>query len=683
MLFVTLGCASIPAPERHQTLDDLFAAVAQQVAEFGGMFLGENDETLQVYLTDVSPSKVAAVELAIVDVFGADIIPPNGIKPQQGRHGFLQLREWYTRMVGPILSAPGVTFTDIDEAKNRLGIGIEKRDVEARVVEQLEKLGIAREAVAIEVTGRIEPVSHTIQMANSPRQGGYILRRLLCNQAGVGITGGTLGFNAVRQSVPGFVTNSHNTAVWWNLDTNLGFPSAQIYQAPIYSPVHLVGEETFDPPGLPCPPQYLGMQCRFSDSAFVKYNSSVAWTQGIIARTTGLTTSISNPTLTIDHTVMFRISAPPSQPYLVGLQLSKVGATTGWAQGWIQQSNADYPQPSPFVIVGCPNTLTDPTPIVSPGILLSQYVVGHPVNDVVNGGDSGSPVFRAYNTQPQDVELYGILWGRFAGSHKQFIFSPISNIEQDLGPLDYVSHCINTPQGLVAWWPLDETSGATSFQDIITGNDATPFGSPVSAAQAPQPVSGKVDGAIHFPKFGNGLSGARVSPQGPLTTIGSADFTIDAWVTFAPGPANEPRYIVNKFDSTQDKGYAFYIMSPGIPGNERLEFKWGDGINVSTVQTIVTVIPGQWHHVAVASARNLGGNPLDIRLYVNGVQQGQQTGNPPGLSSLINTVALEIGWQPGTIDEPITIDELEIFDRALMPQEIQDIVNAGSAGKCK
>jgi hypothetical protein len=244
--------------------------------------------------------------------------------------------------------------------------------------------------------------------------------------------------------------------------------------------------------------------------------------------------------------------------------------------------------------------------------------------------------------------------------------------------------CVHAPSGMVAWWPMDETSGATSLQDIVGGNNATPFASPVGAAQAPQAVSGVVNGAIDFPKFGNGLSGARVAPSGALVNIGAGDFTIDAWVKFPPSSAaNKPHYIVNKFDATQNKGYALYIISPGTTGNERLEFKWGDGAPGATVQTIAPPItPNQWHHVAVVFARNVGPNALDIRLYVDGVQQGMLVGGtPPG--SLVNFLFLEIGQQPSTIDEPITIDELEIFNRALSQAEIQTIFGAQSEGKCK
>jgi CSLREA domain-containing protein/uncharacterized repeat protein (TIGR02543 family) len=243
--------------------------------------------------------------------------------------------------------------------------------------------------------------------------------------------------------------------------------------------------------------------------------------------------------------------------------------------------------------------------------------------------------------------------------------------------------CAPPPSGMVAWWPMDETAGATSLQDIIGGNNATPFAPLVGAAQAPQSVPGEVSGAIDFPKFGNGLSGARVSPQGALATIGVADLTIDAWVQVPRAPADQPHYVVNKFDAAQNRGYALYVVSPGVAGNEQLEFKWGDGSNTSTVQSISPIAPNQWQHVAVTFARSVAGFGLDIRLYVNGIQQGVQVGNPPNLGSLVNFIFLEIGWQPSTVDEPIIIDELEIFNRALGPQDIFAIFNSGSAGKCK
>jgi hypothetical protein len=143
----------------------------------------------------------------------------------------------------------------------------------------------------------------------------------------------------------------------------------------------------------------------------------------------------------------YEISAPPSQPYLVGLRLNKVGGSTGWTTGAIELTDVQVPFPAPTFGVVCGQNLTDQTPLgVSPGILLSQYVVGNQ-SDIVWGGDSGSPVFRvSHHGRPPGIELYGILWGSYNG-YTKFIFSPIGDspyqpagIQTDLGPLDYISH---------------------------------------------------------------------------------------------------------------------------------------------------------------------------------------------------------------------------------------------------
>ncbi|MGE0521298.1 MAG: LamG domain-containing protein, partial [Candidatus Binatia bacterium] len=242
--------------------------------------------------------------------------------------------------------------------------------------------------------------------------------------------------------------------------------------------------------------------------------------------------------------------------------------------------------------------------------------------------------------------------------------------------------CTAPPPNMVGWWPMDDGTGATALLDIVGGRHAMTQASPVGAAQAPQPVAGVVGGAIDFPKFGNGFSGASANSSGALFAVGSADFSIDAWVRFPPAGANQRHYVVNKFDASGNVGYGLFVLSPGA-NNYRPVFEWGDGTNGGTVQTASAIAPNQWHHIAVTFARNAGGNALDIRLYVNGAQDGQHIANPASLGSLTNfLISLEIGQQPSTVG-PIALDELELFDRALSAQEIQDLFDAGSGGKCK
>lgn len=442
----TFGKCNKPRPP--QTLDDLFEAVARQAPEFGGMFLGPDEETLQVYLTDISPASVAAVQRAIEANFEASVIPPGGMVALQGQYDFRQLRGWYAHMMGPILSIPGVSLTDIDEAKNRLGIGVVSLDVEGRVIDQLTRLAIPREAVVIEETGPIEPLQD-LRDPFSPRRGGYAITRLL-QPSGVGI--GTLGFNAVRQGVPGFVTNSHNTSTFWGLD------GSTFYQSCGYYPAHVVGSETADPPGFvgldlqsgfTCP---TGFMCRFSDTAFVKYDSGIAWGKGVLERTIGLTiwdgstgphgcppsTPPPGIVITVAAPPPITITSPPRKPYLHGLRLNKVGWRTGWTTGSIEGTCADY--------------------VANNQLRICQYMVGNqfdanPGNDnwrIATFGDSGSPVYRTNPPGAIRPELYGIVWGGSVFSNsfgaKKFVFSPIGGVYfqqtgiqsfKDLGQLHY------------------------------------------------------------------------------------------------------------------------------------------------------------------------------------------------------------------------------------------------------
>jgi len=48
-------------------------------------------------------------------------------------------------------------------------------------------------------------------------------------------------------------------------------------------------------------------------------------------------------------------------------------------------------------------------------------------------GDSGSPVFRLNNGNAAEVILLGVLWA--GDGTTEFVYSPISQVKKDLGPL--------------------------------------------------------------------------------------------------------------------------------------------------------------------------------------------------------------------------------------------------------
>lgn len=468
------GCS---AAESRRTLDDSFEDVARLVPDFGGMSVDEDEQALDVYLLDPSAEKVAAVASAITQVFGP-IVPAGGIRALEAQYGFSQLRGWYRALVGPILSIAGVVVTDIDEAANRLAIGIETPAAEPQIGEALSELGIPSDAVVITLMEPIEPLGHTLRDVQSPRRGGYQIGRLINNTAGFGLVTPTLGFNATRGGVPGFVTNSHNTQVFWNLDTNGGFPPADFYQA-LYSPAEWVGTEAVDTQAFPCAAPYpSGHWCRYSDSAFVRYNTGVAYDPGIIGKTTAptvLSPTSASHVLTVDHTAAFTIISAPTQPYLAGLRLHKVGRTTGWTTGMITSTCVDYVQTNPFIH---PGTTVRPC----------QYVLADFPFGLATFGDSGSPVFRLVDPHCGYVELYGIAWGGgsffvppapWSGGSvgRVLAFSPI-------GGVPFQQSGVQSPQDL----------GSLSYTTMGTCQTATPTSATAVRTPTPTPTPSAIQG---------------------------------------------------------------------------------------------------------------------------------------------------------------------------------------------
>jgi hypothetical protein len=191
----------------------------------------------------------------------------------------------------------------------------------------------------------------------------------------------------------------------------------------------------------------------------IEYDSNATPGPGLgrIGRPTGITTNV--PNLTVDHGGTppgeFLIVAKPQTPYLVGLTLNKVGQHTGLTQGTIQMSNVNISTVFGGLIVGCPEGQTDPIPFPNNAMYLSQYVVSHPTNTLVDQDDSGSPVFRFHpvanpKTDKYKVQLFGLLWGR--SGTKTFVFSPIggvpfqqAGVQTDLGAFTYCVPGSNPP----------------------------------------------------------------------------------------------------------------------------------------------------------------------------------------------------------------------------------------------
>ena len=306
-----------------------------------------------------------------------------GPPPQVGARAPSALEAQHQRLL-PLFELAGVVYTDADETRGRFVVGVVDHDVEPLVRARARAAGVPFQLVDVVETQPIVQVT-TLQGYVRPVVGGLQIRfsQYLCS----------LSFNAVRNGVSGFVTASHCSDIQGAVD------GTQYYQPLNQVTNEHIGQEIADPGFFRCA---RGRKCRYSDANFSAGDSAVNFTLGGIAKTTGP----NNGSLDIGG--QFTITGEESG--VAEQTVNKVGRTTGWTQGKVTNT--------------CVNTGVSGTNIV----LLCQNFV----DAGVGAGDSGSPVFRI--DSGDNVKLQGTLWGgNTAGT--MFVYSPIGNIEQELGAL--------------------------------------------------------------------------------------------------------------------------------------------------------------------------------------------------------------------------------------------------------
>jgi hypothetical protein len=223
--------------------------------------------------------------------------------------------------------------------------------------------------------------------------------------------------------------------------------------------------------------------------------------------------------------------------------------------------------------------------------------------------------------------------------------------------------CVAPPQGILAWWPFDETTGPTA-NELIAGRVGTYFGSPT-------PAPGEVANALRF----HGSPDFVGVANDPVWHFGVNDFSIELWANFsAPtgGSIGEPSDIfIGNDDGPGDQNKWFFALGGGF-----LNFH----VNSPTLGPMffplapLTPALNTWYHLAVTRAGAL------YTLYINGtpVASATNTASIPSPSAFLTIGEAEnIGFVNGLLDE------VTIYNRALTAAEIQSIWAAGTAGKCK
>lgn len=219
-------------------------------------------------------------------------------------------------------------------------------------------------------------------------------------------------------------------------------------------------------------------------------------------------------------------------------------------------------------------------------------------------------------------------------------------------PLPRPRTCAAPATGMVAWWPGDGNA-----LDIKGGNDGI-------LQEGGGYSLGKVGGAFDF----NGQNGFMSAGVRGLP-VGDAPRTVETWIYTTEESWGNNIHTVFEYGENSDRR-AFGIDMHHHPQIEVYTFN--EDLYVDTHAPLEG-----WLHVAATYENET------LSVYVNGVLRGWKQ-YPGGIATAPSKVA--IGKSPAALNGATyygRIDELSIYDRALTPEEVASIYNAGDAGKCR
>jgi prepilin-type N-terminal cleavage/methylation domain-containing protein len=207
--------------------------------------------------------------------------------------------------------------------------------------------------------------------------------------------------------------------------------------------------------------------------------------------------------------------------------------------------------------------------------------------------------------------------------------------------------------GLLAYWPLNQSSGNSASDSSGNGYAGT-------LVSSPSWVAGKFGNALQF-NGGNYVTTSVTWPNSGsisawIDPTGYGDWDIPIGWKYAPSTGG---YIV--LDNS----------GSGNPGFWRFAFNPSGGSEVDVTST--AIVQNQWSNVIATWSAS--GTTYSLALYLNGKLQnnGSWTGTPSGS---IGPLSLGTGGQSENNDWPGILDDVRIYNRALSGEEAQALYYA-------
>lgn len=256
---------------------------------------------------------------------------------------------------------------------------------------------------------------------------------------------------------------------------------------------------------------------------------------------------------------------------------------------------------------------------------------------------------------------------------------PASAEEMDTvgaAPLETLEDCTPDIAETIAYWPLDEADGATTFEDVAGANDGLCTGDACPAAAA-----GKVGGAFTFNSTQNDGITVGIPTPDVFDWLGNESFSIEVWVKIPTTVECQStnRVFIGRYPVLPAIGKASWWVgctydTVNLISVANFNLRDTNGIVRSTTGTSV-INDDVWHHIV--AVRENGTN--ENRLYVDGALQATTT-SPAYTGTFESDGAVTMGYYEavGKYHLSGTLDNIAIFDRALTADEIADHYNSGA-----
>ena len=212
--------------------------------------------------------------------------------------------------------------------------------------------------------------------------------------------------------------------------------------------------------------------------------------------------------------------------------------------------------------------------------------------------------------------------------------------------------CVTPPADLIAWYPAEANA-----IDVKNGHNGTPLNGAGFG-------TGKVGQAFTF----DGANAVVEVPDDVAWDFGTAEFTVQTWVKFNAISGADVLVAHDEGGGSVDK-WIFWLRTGS------LEFHLnGSAVSNITSDAAFAPVLGQWYHVAVTRSG------MTYKFYVNGAQNGTDrldTNTVPNA-----TAPLTLGKAEALPSLNGSLDEVQIFNRALLASEVLSTYNSSTEGFC-